>query len=162
MDLEAPADAWYVFIGVSIISVAVAGVALGFPSGLSPDAEGAMNQINEVAGSNYEEYGKQDHRAEQFWVDGKRIGLKNQYGTSTSSVRFGTLAPVHGNDKLAEVLASGSINDTYTSKSTFRTDVETAQDSAFSDGDPAWRSASGQLRVRKVTWGDASVTLVDF
>jgi len=33
MDLEAPADAWYVWLAVSIISAAVAGIALGLPTG---------------------------------------------------------------------------------------------------------------------------------
>lgn len=162
MDLEAPADAWYVFIGVSLVSVAVAGVALGFPMGVEPDAGGAMTQIDEVAGSEYDEKATQDHNADRYWVDSKRIGLKNQFGTARATVSFGTIAPVYHNESLQSVLAGKSAKDEFDSKSEFQAEVERGQENATIDGERQWRAADGELRVRKVTWGGYSVTLVAF
>lgn len=162
MDLEAPADAWYVFIGVSLISVAVAGVALGFPTGLEPDAGTAMTQINEVAGSEYDEKATQEHNADLYWVDSKRIGLKNDFGTSRATVSFGTIAPVYHNESLQAVLAGQSAESQFGSKSAFQDAVTEGQQNATVDGERQWRSTDGELRAKKVTWGDYSVTLVAF
>lgn len=162
MDLEAPADAWYVFIGVSLVSVAAAGVALGFPTGVGPDATNAMNQINEVAGSNYGTSATLDHDAEQFWVDSKRIALRNEHGTAHATVSFGTMAPVRGSDDLKDVLGGESVDDVFSDSGAFEDAVEAAQEDVHDDDGPEWYSANGQLRVRKVIWGDVSVTLVDF
>ena len=163
MDLEAPADAWYVFIGVSIISIAVAGVVMGLPTGQGPDANGAIEEIDSVAGSTYETDATVDHNAEQFWVGSKRIGMKNDHGTATESVSFGTMAPVYNESgNLSSVLTGTSAEDVYSSKSAFRDDINSSRDKTFDSGDPVWHEASGTLRIRKVIWGDFSVTIVDF
>lgn len=163
MDLEAPADAWYVFIGVSIISFAVAGVVMGLPTGQGPDANGAIEEIDSVAGSTYEDDAKVDHRAEQFWVGSKRIGLKNDHGTATESVSFGTLAPVYNDSSnLTAVLTGTNAEEVYASKTEFQDDIADERNKTFDDGDPVWHEADGELRIRKVIWGDYSVTIVDF
>jgi len=163
MDLEAPADAWYVFIGVSLISVAVAGVVMGLPTGQAPNADSAIEQIDAVAGDTYESKASADHNADRFWVDSKRIGLKNDHGTATESVSFGTLSPVYNeSSNLSKVLTGTKAESVYTDKSAFKSDIESARGKSFIDGEPQWHSASGKLRIRKVIWGDYSVTLVDF
>lgn len=162
MDFEAPADAWYVFVGVSIVSVAAAGVAMGFPAGLGPDATGAMNQIDQVAGSNYETYATQEHDADAFRVDSKQISLRNDHGTAHATVSFGTMAPVRGHDDLERVLGGEPVEDVFTDRTDFESGFRTAQETVHGGGSSEWRTARGQLRVRKVIWGDVSVTLVDF
>lgn len=48
MDLEAPADAWYVWVDASILTVALAGIALSLPSQPPSDAQAAANTIDSV------------------------------------------------------------------------------------------------------------------
>jgi len=45
MDWEAPVDAWSVWLAVALVSIAVAGVVLSFPTGPPPDANQAANAI---------------------------------------------------------------------------------------------------------------------
>jgi len=164
MDLDAPADAWYVFIGVSILSFAVAGVVLGLPTGQGPDANGAIEQIDNVAGSTYETDAQVEHNAERFWVDSKRIGLKNSHGTATESVSFGTMAPVYNESgNLSSVLTGTEAETAYSNnKTAFEADIRRSRNKSFASGEPQWHEATGTLRIRKVIWGDFSVTIVDF
>jgi hypothetical protein len=49
MNLEAPADAWYVWVGVALVSMTVAGVVGGLPSQPPPDSQTAANTVDRVA-----------------------------------------------------------------------------------------------------------------
>ncbi|AHG00753.1 hypothetical protein HALLA_05955 [Halostagnicola larsenii XH-48] len=51
MELEAPADAWYVWLALSIVSIAIVGIVLGLPTGPPPDANEAANTIERTAGN---------------------------------------------------------------------------------------------------------------
>lgn len=121
MDWEAPVDAWYVYLGVSVVSVAVAGVALGLPSGPPPDANQAANTIDTVAASSTDASGRWNHDAETVVVEGPTLELSNDHGTSRSSLEYGVVVPVADSDRL-EALTRGA-------------DFEDEYDAAFDDGD---------------------------
>ncbi|WP_424019920.1 DUF7283 family protein [Halorientalis pallida] len=172
MDFEAPADAWYVFLGVALVSVAMAGVALGLPSAAPPDANAAANTIDRVAASTQNASASYEHDADRLWVGTKRVRLENDGGGSAeASIAFGRMVFVRhdADEKLDEVLHGASPAAVYSGASpspraAFRADIQHARDEMNDEArndEPDWWTANGQLRVRKVEWRGVSVTLVD-
>ncbi|MFW6017322.1 MAG: DUF7283 family protein [Halapricum sp.] len=163
MDLEAPADGWYVWMGVALVSVATMGVALGLPSGPPPDANAAANAIDRVAGSAYEGDASYEHDARFYWVDGERIAMKNDDGVAKATLAYGPAVPVEEDTKLEAMLHGRDITDEYSpqwhptrksEREQFHEDVEDAI-ARVDSADPEWRGADGRLDVRVVdyTWG---------
>ncbi len=153
MDLEAPVDAWYVWIGVAVVSVAVAGLVLTLPSGPPPDANRAANTIDAVAGSPYEATGRTPHDGAEVRIEGPRISLRNDHGTTHASTAYGPVVPVMGTDRL-EALAAGEPfevayepeleDDHVDAGAIFLEDVE----AALERNEDEWRRTDGELTVR--------------
>lgn len=153
MDLEAPVDAWYVWVGVAVVSVAVAGIALALPSGPPPDANAAANTIDGVAGSPYEATGRTPHDGTEVRIEGPRVSLRNDHGTTHATVAYGPVVPVMGNDRLEALAAGAPFESVYASEladdhvdagAVFLADVEDALEA--NEGE--WRQADGELAVR--------------
>ncbi|QSG07986.1 DUF7283 family protein [Halapricum desulfuricans] len=167
MDLEAPADAWYVWVGVAMVSVAAMGIALGLPSGPPPDAHAAANAVDRVAGSAHEATGTYEHDARSYWVDRERIAMRNEHGVTKATLAYGSVVPVQEDTKLAAVLHGKPITSAYTSplkpaQEQLHEDIEEAI-AAVDSADPEWRSADGTLRVRSIEYwwgGERRVVLV--
>lgn len=161
MDFEAPADAWYVYVAVVIVSIAVAGIAVGIPSMPPPDAQQAANTIEAVTGSEYTSSASYEHDADVVTIDRRTITMKNEYGTAHASFAYGTVVPVTGHDRLENVTGGQSLEDAYDDEfedphtdgtATFFDEVAEA-DSANS-GDELY--ADGELVVRTVAIQDDS------
>lgn len=160
MDLEAPMDAVYVWLGAGIVSVTLAGAALGLPGTPPPDANAAANAIDEVASSTYGGSATYEHDATLYWVDGHRIAMKNDGGVAKATVNYGVLTPVDGSPGLRQVLQGTDPRAVFASESSFNLTARVARNNVDS-ADPDWREADGKLYVRTVIWGDVRVTLVD-
>lgn len=180
MDFEAPMDAWYVFLGVAMVSVSLFGVVLALPSTPAPAASEAADAIDELAASGYNASGSYDHDAEQYFVTRSRIGLKNDGGSRTTSFTFASPAPVwpdidtqplpehrepgNSDEELKAILDGDPPSRHYRTPAEFGRAIEAAQDRAArsleDDGIHKWRLAEQRLRFRHVQWGDQSVTLV--
>jgi hypothetical protein len=156
MDFEAPVDAWYVWLGVAMVSVAVAGVALAFPTTPPPDANAAANAVDNVAGDPYGGTASYEHDGNEYWVGLNQFALKNDGGVSQASVRFGEVAPVWPDSGLRSVLDGEDPKVVFDSEADFESAVETAQQEGFQN----WYPASGTLRAKTVIWGDNRVTLI--
>ncbi|MEF8820862.1 MAG: hypothetical protein V5A52_01170 [Halovenus sp.] len=170
MELETPADAWYVWVGVAIVSVGVAGVALGVPSQPPPDATEAANAIDRVAVSQYGASASFDHDADAVRIGPKQIALRNDGGTTHASIAVGSMTPVFetkgGLHRAATALVDGEPAPRVVAESSF--DSERALREALEDArlridreGTNWRAAEGKLRVRAVRLGDETVVLVD-
>jgi hypothetical protein len=94
MNLEAPADAWYVWVGVALVSMTVAGVVAGLPSQPPPDAQNAANTVDRVAASEYGTTAEYEPDADAARVGTRQIGLRNDGGTQYASVTFAAMTPV--------------------------------------------------------------------
>ncbi|MCU4717770.1 DUF7283 family protein [Halapricum hydrolyticum] len=157
MDLEAPADAWYVWVGVALVSVAAMGIALGFPSGPPPDANAAANAIDRAAGSAHEGSATYDHDARFYWIDGERIAMQNEHGVTKATLAYGPVVPIGDDLELERVLHGERLTDVYPSNATrspqrqFDEDVAAALASVDSV-DPEWRAAGETLSVRVVDY----------
>ncbi|SDQ18766.1 DUF7283 family protein [Natronobacterium texcoconense] len=156
MDLEAPADAWYVWLAVSIVSLAMAAVAIGLPTGPPPDAAEAANTIERASGADtYEATTSYRHEANAVKIDGKTVSMRNEHGTAHSSIAYGQVVPVMGHDRLENVTHGTAIEDEYAAEieapgetgiDAFLEDVETAHVETAGE----WRSADGKLRATTV------------
>ncbi|THE64379.1 hypothetical protein D8Y22_13285 [Salinadaptatus halalkaliphilus] len=113
MDFEAPADAWYVYVGVAIISVVVAGLAVGVSTGPPPDAEQASSAIEGATGSEYAASGSYEHDAEIVTIDHQTLTMENDHGTAHSSFAYGTVVPVNGHERLENIAYGQSFEDAY-------------------------------------------------
>lgn len=172
MDWEAPADAWYVWLGVTVISLAIGGVVLGLPTGPPPDANQAANTIDRVSGSTEDASGRYDHDADLVKIDGATIELQNDDGVDRATLRYGEVVPVRDDQRLANLTRGASFEDEY--RDEFETDLpwdglidltllsatedERAVEALLEDADEAyenntgeWYGAEGELVVRTVS-----------
>lgn len=113
MDWEAPADAWYVWLGVALASGTIATVVLGLPMGPPPDANAVANSIDRAAGSSFDAQTVQGHDAGEIKTDGKTISLRNDLGTTHSSVSYGTIVFVNGDERLENIARGTSFEDEF-------------------------------------------------
>lgn len=170
MEFESPADAWYVWVGVAIVSVGVAGVALGLPSVPPPDANEAANGIDRVAASQYGASASFDHDAETVRIGPKQIAMRNDGGTAHASIAVGSMTPVfETKDELhraATALVDGEPTPQVVAESGFESERalrEALQQARLRlDREGAnWRPTSGKLRARAVRLDGETVVLVD-
>lgn len=167
MDTEAPADAWYVWLGVAAVSVGLAGLALGVPSTPPPDAPAAANTIEETAASPNEATGQYDHDATEARIGEHRLWLRAGESESTARIAYGRMVPVSGDEQLRAVLDGDDPTLVYDHNAdrdawaAFHADVEDARDRAE---DPEWQPADGTVRVRTIDYptpgGEERATLV--
>lgn len=174
MELESPADAWYVWFGVALVSLAFVGVVASFPTQPPPDTPAAANAIDRVTASGYNATAELEHNADRWYVANKTIVMKNDGGTTRASLSYARVVPVWADasgDNLRKILHGKSVasqyssGSGYTAKEAFRSDVrlasQEAEDSIDDPDVPKWRIADGRLVVRHIKWGDYRATLVD-
>ena len=93
MDLDAPMDAWYIWVGVALVSIGLMAFAVGLPSQPPPDAGRAAAAIDRVGASEYDAATSLDHDAETIRVGPGRIALRNSGGTDRATLSFGPVLP---------------------------------------------------------------------
>lgn len=160
MDYEAPMDAWIVYIGVALVSVAPLAVALGLSPIPPPDANAAANAIDMAGGSSVSAESVYEHDADSFWMDRQQIALRNEGGHTKATVSFGEMTAVYYNERLSEVLYGAPISEEFSSNGEFLATVEAAQAESENNRQD-WKPANGEIRVRKVIVDDTEVILVD-
>ncbi len=161
MDLEAPVDAWYVWLGVTLVSIGLAGVAVGLPSEPPPDAERVAGALDRVGASEYDAATSLDHDADAIRIGSERVAMRSDGGTARARVSFGPVVPVHALD----------VNDTerraldgfLAGERSLPPPLEGPLAAGVADlrnGTGEWYPADGALRARLVTLADQRVVLV--
>jgi len=162
MYLDAAMDAWYVWVGVALVSIALAAFAVSLPSEPPPDAGQAAEALDRVGASEYDAATTLEHDAEAVRVGAEGIAMRNEGGTDRARVSFGPVLPVHTlalNDSqrvaLEGVLAGerqlGDL-EVLLADAVAALDTETG----------AWHPATGDLRARAVRVDGQRVALVEF
>lgn len=154
MDWESPVDAWYVWIGISMISLAMAGVVLALPTGPPPDAASSANTIDRISGSQYEASGVYDHDAAEVKIDGATIALRNDHGTDRATLRYGSVVPVWETDRLLNLTRGTDFETAYGDFDDDGDGVETLladANDAYRNNTGEWRPADGEFAVRTIT-----------
>lgn len=168
MNLEAPADAWYVWVAVALVSMSVAGVVTGVPSQPPPDAQRVANTVDRVAASEYGTTATHDPDADAAQVGTQQIGLRNDGGTQYASVTIEAMTPVAAargeTHSAASALLSGASPQTVVeqtaivSEHVLRERLARVRD-RIDTGGASWRPVE-RVRVRSVRIDSKLVVLV--
>lgn len=150
---ELPIDAWYVWIGVAVVSIAVLGLVSAFPTTPPPDAVGAADTIDEVAAGSYPASATHHVVADRIAIGPHTIKLDGEGGRTSASLSFGPITPAF-DDQLRPVLAGTPPNQVFDNPVAFHQAAIEA-----SAQEPEWHRTSGKVRVRQVHWGSVRVTL---
>jgi hypothetical protein len=153
--MELPVDAWFVWIGLAVASVAILGAVGSLPTRPPPDAAGVADTVDRLAAGDADATAEHSLDADAYRVGTRRLALRNDAGTARARFVFGPVTPVRGDGPLAAVLSGAPPSATFDSPSAFRRAVRRAR-----TRDSAWRPAPESLVVRRVSWGGVDVTLV--
>lgn len=151
---DAPLEAWYVWLGLGMVSVTVAGTALSLPTAAPPTPAPVADSIDAVASSPNEARTTVDISADEIRLRPRTVALRTDGGTARARLAFGPVAPV-SDGSLRRVLHGTPPGRVYPSFDAFR---DALVDARTTPGE--WRSAPETLVVRRVQWGDVDATLV--
>jgi hypothetical protein len=151
---DTPIDAWYAWLGLSVATLAVFGVATAFPATPAPDAAGLAETIDPVATSDYDTTARHPVTARTVRLGPRRVGLRNDAGTTHATLAY-PVVPVEGGTPLDRVLRGAAPPTTFESPQAFARAAETARERP-----PQWRPAGEAVVVRHLTWVGVDVTLV--
>lgn len=152
---DAPIEDWYVWLGVTAVSVAVLGVAVGLPTVGPPATTAVADTIDRVATSPPGSTASYDLRAEEIRIDRRRIGLRGDGGTTHAEIAFGPTTPAMADERLLDVLDGRPPRSVFESPAEFSNATARAR-----DGTAVWRPAPETLDVRRVSWEGTDVLLV--
>ncbi len=162
MEFEAPIDAWYVWVGVALVSIAVAGIALSIPAQPPPDADGVAGTLDRVAASGYDASATISHDATSIRLGSERIGMRNDGGTDEARIAFGTVVTLSRvNATQSEQTAlEGVIAGERVLDSELESVLEPAvRETTYRTGE--WVSVEGPLRARAVSVGGERIVLMN-
>lgn len=152
---DVPLDAWYVWIGLAIVSSAAFGVVTALPSAAPPDADGAARTVDGVAASEYEAVGKHPlSNAETVRIGTDSISVRGAGGTEHASFGYGPVVPAIDGSKLHMILLGEPPSRMFASPDRFDRAIRHAQ-----SAEPQWQGTE-RLTVRRVHWGGTDAVLV--
>jgi hypothetical protein len=152
---DAPVDAWYVWLGLAVASLAVFGSASSLPTTPPPDAADTADTVDSVAAAAYETAAEHPLSAAAVRVGPHRLALRNDAGTSHAEFAFGPVTPVARDSRLERVLHGTPVDVVFADRQAFQQAVIDAR-----TRDPTWQEPDRSLLVRRVSWEGEDVTLV--
>lgn len=152
---DVPVDGWYAWIGLAVASVVVLGTAASLPIVPPPDAAGVADTVDRAASAEYGATATHPLDADAVRLGPRRIGLRNDAGTTHAAFGFGPVTPVRVGMQLDRVLDGAPPGAAFESGEAFRQAVIAAR-----SRDPRWRPVDGPLVVRRVSWEGVDATLV--
>lgn len=150
-----PIDAWYVWVGVAAVTIALCGAVLSLPLRPAPDAAGAADTVDAVAAGERPATAEHPLDAAAIRLGPHRLAMRSPAGTARAEFAFGPVTPV-SDDRLRRVLHGAHPAEVYDSREAFRQAVVDARAT-----EPTWEPVERTLVVRRVYWGEFGVTLVD-
>jgi len=151
---DAPMDGLVLWLGLSAISVSVAGVAVSLPAGTAPDATAVARTVDDVATSDHRVTATVRTRADAIRIRPERVALRTGAGTGRATVVAATPVPAW-NGSLEAVLDGERPSTAFPSQAAFARAITRARERV-----EPWRTAPDRLRVRRVVWGEVDATLV--
>jgi hypothetical protein len=152
--LETPIDVPHVWLGVAVVSIAVAGVGAGLPTGTPPDAATAGNTVDRVAASPHPATAEHPIDADRVRIEPHRIALENERGTAHATLAFGPVTPA-GDGPLRAILDGRPPERAFDSPEEFRRALVEARERRHD-----WEPAGDRIVVRSVSWRDVDATIV--
>ncbi|MFB6142080.1 MAG: hypothetical protein ABEJ30_01910 [Halorientalis sp.] len=152
---DAPADTWYLWLGVAAASVAAFGVAAGLPTAAPADARRAAATVDAVAASPHEATASHPLRADAVRLGTSRVALRTDGGVTHATFTEGPVTPVRDGGPLAAVLRGTAPAGAFPDPAALRRALEAARNRGGE-----WQETDGQLRVRRITWEGVNATIV--
>lgn len=161
---DAPLDAWYVWFGVTVVSLALLGVAIELPTAPPPNAASVADTVDSVAGCSYTATAEHPISARKIKLGPRRLGLEGAGGTAHSTFAYGPIVPVIGattgkygrsGKRLDRVLSGSPPSAVFDSPTDFRAAIRNSRERR-----PVWKRAERTLRARCVSWEGVDATLV--
>lgn len=150
MDLEAPVDAWYVWLALALVGIGLLALVGTLPSQPAPDAERAADTIDRVASGEYDASARYRHDASAIRIGPERISMRNDGGTAHATIAYGQVVHVRAieNDTRRERLRvalseRGPIDER--TRTFLTAAIETGSVTS-----PEWYPAQGTVRARAV------------
>ncbi|WP_049935821.1 DUF7283 family protein [Haloplanus natans] len=153
--LGVPVDAWYVWLGLSLASVALVGVGATLPTAPPPAAGDAADTVDRTAATAHPTTAEHPLDARSIRIGPRRIGLRNDAGTTHAAFAFGPVTPAVASRALRAVLRGAPPESRFASGEALCDAGHAAR-----QGAPEWRPVDGPLIVRHVVWEGCDVTLV--
>ena len=150
-----PVDAWYVWLGLSLASVALVGVGTTLPTAPPPAAADAAETVDRTAATAHPATAEHPLDAASIRVGSRRLGLRNDAGTTHATFAFGPVTPATRARGLRAILRGAPPGAQFGSGEALCAAGRDARRRA-----PRWRSVDGPLIVRHVVWEGCDVTLV--
>lgn len=152
---DVPLDAWYVWVGLAVVSATVFGVSSSMPAAAPPDATGLAETVDGVAASRYAavaEHPVPNAESVRFGTD--TVSLRGSGGTTHARFTYGPVTPVGGSERLKSVLDGTPPESVFDSRDTFQRTITASHESEVS-----WREVD-RVTVRRVTWEGTDAVLV--
>jgi hypothetical protein len=154
---DVPVDAWYVWVGLVVASVALLGVVTSFPTAPPPDAAGVAAAVDRTAGARYDATAEHPIDADAVRIRPRGVDLRNDAGTTHAAFAFDEVTPVVRGTRLHAVLFGAPAASRFTSPTELAAAAATAR-----EREPTWRRVDGPVVVRHLTWEGTDVTLVGY
>ncbi|MFC7226048.1 hypothetical protein N0B31_01430 [Salinirubellus salinus] len=151
--LSPPVEAWALWVGLTLVSVAMVGVAAEPPRAAPADAAALARTVDGVAASDHAAVAEHPLRAAEIRVRRGRLALRRGDRTARATLRYGPVVPAF-DGPLARVRRGTPPDRVFDSAAAFRAAVSAARERS------AWRPAPERLTARAVSWGGVDVTLV--
>lgn len=152
---DAPLDAWYVWLGLAVVSAVAAGVVTAMPAAPPPDATGAAETVDGVAVGAYATVEERTlPNANMVRVGTDSLSLRGPGGTAHARFGYGPATPAASTPDLDAVLHGTPPERVFDSPA----DLERSA-AAARDRHPQW-TETDRLVVRRVRWEGTDVVLV--
>jgi len=150
-----PVDAWYIWLGLSLASVTLVGVGATLPTAPPPAAADAADTVDRTAATAHPATAEHPLDAQSVRVGPRRLGLRNDAGTTHATFAFGPVTPASDSRNLRAVLRGAPPGSHFASGEALCDAGRAARQRT-----PRWRPADSRLIVRHVVWEGCDVTLV--
>jgi len=151
--LGPPIDAWYVWLGASLVSLIVLGVAVTAVPDPPSEAPAAAETVDAVAASEPPASGRHPIDADRVRVGAYRLTIESEE-TRTVPVRYGPVTPAQRDTPLRAVALGTPPSARFESPAAFAAAAAEARETE------RLIEPAGDLVARTVAWNDVRVTLV--
>lgn len=149
------ADVPQVGVALSLVSLAMVGIAADLPETPAPDATAPAATVDRAAAAMHPTTAAHPLTATEVKTGPREIVLRNGGGTAHAAFTYGPVTPAPETGPLRRVLRGAPPDSEFETAAALR---DAAREQRTKT--PRWQSAGDELLVRHVTWGEIDVTLV--
>jgi len=154
--LEIPADAWYVWSGLAVASVLLAGLALQLPTDRAPPADRAADAVDRIAASDHPGLTRvPTEDATAVRLGPHRLGLRGPGGPAHATFAYGPVVPAVDGAPLCRVARGTPPTTAFDSLAAFERAVAAARERT-----PEWRAAGEAVVARRLRAGSVDGVVV--